>query len=99
MRFDGNNNGSHSQDGGDRPSLASVGAALRRQAEEAAHNVSTLQRSGVGIVTVLRKMEAGVQALSTRDLFWKVSTREACRKLMPQITSSVCRKTLSCSGP
>ncbi|CAM9419745.1 unnamed protein product, partial [Hapterophycus canaliculatus] len=68
---DGNNNGSPAPDGGDRPSLASLGASLRRQAEEAAHNVSTLQRSGVGIVTVLRKMEAGVQALSTRDLFWK----------------------------
>lgn len=35
--------------------------------------VVTLQRSGVGIVTVLRKMEAGLQALSTKDLFWKVA--------------------------
>lgn len=74
MRFgtstSGNNNGN--PDAGDRASLASLGAAIRRQAEEAAHDVSTLQRSGVGIVTVLRKMEGAVQALSTRDLFWKV---------------------------
>ncbi|CBN79691.1 hypothetical protein Esi_0368_0016 [Ectocarpus siliculosus] len=54
-----------------RLSLAHLGTALRRQGEDAAQMVSTLQRSSVGIVTVLRKMEAGVHALSTKDLFWK----------------------------
>ncbi|CAM9607803.1 unnamed protein product [Pylaiella littoralis] len=51
--------------------LPSLGLAIRRQNQDAAHQVLTLQRSGVGIVTVLRKMEAAVQTLSTKDLFWK----------------------------
>lgn len=66
-------NNNHDDDG--RPSLASLGSALRRQAEDAALKVVTLQRSGVGIVAVLRKMEAAVHALSTKDLFWKVCSR------------------------
>lgn len=65
-------NNSNSDNSG-RPSLLSLGAALRRQNEDTAQKVSTLQRSGVGTVTVLRKMEAAVQALSTKDLFWQVS--------------------------
>ena len=72
-----NNNNNHDDDG--RPSLASLGAALRRQAEDAALKVVTLQRSGVGMVTLLRKIEAAVHALSTKDLFWKVCGRKSLR--------------------
>lgn len=62
-------------DGGGKMGLASLGSTLRRQSDEMAQNVATLQRSGVGMVTVMRKVEAGLHALSTKDLFWQV--REA----------------------
>eukprot|EP00752_Nemacystus_decipiens_P004826 g4392.t1 len=78
----GNHGGSsrHSNNNG-RPSLLSLGAALRRQNEDTASKVLTLQRSGVGTVTVLRKMEAAVHALSTKDLFWKaVDTKLAAHQ-------------------
>ena len=74
-RHSNNNNGSSSSNNNNnngRPSLLSLGVALRRQNEDTAQKVLTLQRSGVGTVTVLRKMEAAVHALSTKDLFWKV---------------------------
>eukprot|EP00904_Undaria_pinnatifida_P002133 jgi/Undpi1/11920/HiC_scaffold_4.g01619.m1 len=68
----GGGGGSRSNNGGDSERrLSLLGRTLRRQGDEMAQKVVTLQRSGVGIVTVLRRMEAGVQALSTKDLFWK----------------------------
>lgn len=36
------------------------------------HQVATLQKSAVGITTVMRKLEAGLYALSTKQLFWQV---------------------------
>lgn len=69
------NTSSSSNSNNGRPSLLSLGAALRRQNEDTALKVLTLQRSGVGTVTVLRKMEAAVHALSTKDLFWKVRSQ------------------------
>lgn len=59
-------------DGRGKMGLASLGSMLRRQGDEMAQNVATLQRSGVGMVTVMRKVEAGLHALSTKDLFWQV---------------------------
>lgn len=53
--------------------LLSLGVALRRQEDDTVQKVVRLQRSSVGIVTMLRKVQAGLQVLSTKDLFWKVS--------------------------
>lgn len=74
MTFGSHAGGSRSSNNSNngRASLLSLGSALRRQNEDTALKVLTLQRSGVGIVTVLRKMEAAVHAVSTKDLFWKV---------------------------
>lgn len=41
-----------------------------------ADKVATLQKSGVGMVTTLRKVEEGLHVLSTKDLFWKVCIQE-----------------------
>ena len=67
-RRSSSNNGENSE----KRRLSSLGTTLRRQGDAMAQKVVTLQKSDVGIVTVLRKVEAGLQALSTKDLFWKV---------------------------
>lgn len=53
-------------------SLASLASTLRKQTDGTVHQLMTMQRSAAGVVTLVRKLEAGMQALSTKELFWQV---------------------------
>lgn len=52
--------------------IAPLAWILRRQTDATLQQVVSLQRSGVGIAALMRRLEAGLQALSTKDLFWQV---------------------------
>lgn len=68
--------------GGSEPegrTLSSLGAALRKQGQDMTQQVVTLQRSSVGIATVMRKLEAGLHTLSTKDIFWQVCGSKVTR--------------------
>ncbi|CAM9323103.1 unnamed protein product, partial [Discosporangium mesarthrocarpum] len=56
---------------GDLSTLEGVGQLLSQQGDDNSSKVTNLQRSNISMANMVRRLDAAVHALSTRDLFWE----------------------------